>query len=206
MNTLALPVRGRPPKQAEVTGVRPIRREDLPKTLEPRHYRPGLQKIRDSHHLAAQLFAAGMDLSEISAATGYSIGRLSTLRGDPAFDELVAQKRAAIEAGRQETIIDNSLRAVRLAAASLEELQARLEDDPERFTNKELLAMASDAMDRTGPAKRQTNVNVNFDFADRLAAARRRAFGATTSTPRSSPDLVEGSGVVAVVPSDPATA
>ncbi len=46
-------------------------------------------RLAHSHHMAARLIARGMSLNQVSLQTGYSYGRLASLKEDPSFRELI---------------------------------------------------------------------------------------------------------------------
>jgi hypothetical protein len=138
-------------------------------------------KIRNTHHALARLLAEGRKQVEVSAITGYSPSYISTIQHDPAFKNLVSYYRGQVE--EQFTSVHERLAA--LSMLSAEELQARLTENPEEFTIRELNDLLTLAADRTGfgPQSRNVNVNVNVDFASRLESARRRAgIGASDSS------------------------
>ncbi len=98
-----------------------------------------LLSIRHSHHHLAQLLAAGeLNQNEISLITGYCPSRISILKRDPLFRQLMetyAENRRAI-------FVDALERMKNLGLSSLDELQRRLEEDPEKFTRRELMEMS----------------------------------------------------------------
>ncbi len=137
-----------------------------------------VMKFRDSHHNVARMFAAGLRMPEIAERTGYGIQRIYTLARDPAFMELVAQKRVTVEtafAKEQESYaayaMSNMLKAERMIADKLD----AADEEGETLPTRELIAISRDAADRFGYGKKQTNVNVNIDFAARLEAAIKRS-------------------------------
>jgi len=82
--------------------------------------------------------------------TGYSPSRISILQADPAFAELVAYYATQAE----QVYLDVHQRLAALGIASMDELQERLESDPESFKNRELMSLVELTMDRTvAPAK-----------------------------------------------------
>jgi hypothetical protein len=142
-------------------------------------------KIRNTHHALARLLAEGRKQVEVSAITGYSPSYISTIQHDPAFKNLVSYYQGQVE--EQFTSVHERLAA--LSMLSAEELQARLTENPEEFTIRELNDLLTLAADRTGfgPQSRNVNVNVNVDFASRLESARRRAgIGVADSSPSAS--------------------
>lgn len=102
-------------------------------------------RIKNTHHTAARLIAEGKRNIEVSAITGYSPAWVSTMQRDPSFKELVAYYRENAEA----QFIDFHARLAALGLATLEELQDRLEVEPDKFSNRELLEMAEMALDRS---------------------------------------------------------
>ena len=122
--------------------VRSLDESDLPRLMgtEPQAKpKPsGLQHIRHSHHRLAQLVAQGRPAAEISLITGYAPVYISILKGDPSFKELVAHYSEEREA----VFVDVLERMTALGLSTLEELQARLADAPEKWTKRELMDMA----------------------------------------------------------------
>lgn len=167
----------RNPATPRITSVRALTRADLIHLQQP-STRPRLQKLRDSHHVVARLLASGMGVAETAAASGYAANRVSILRSDPAFVELIAKYRAedtaAWRAARDdfyETIFSNGHKAARMIADQLDDAD---ETDTPLPLNR-LLAITADSADRVGYTKKTTNFNVNVDFAAKLEAARSRA-------------------------------
>lgn len=99
---------------------------------------PTVKSLRHSHHLLARAIAEGASNEEASFLTGYDPQRISSIRTAPAFAELVSFYAT------QETAKDLDLkkRLESFGLSSLDILQERLEEDPERFTNRELKELA----------------------------------------------------------------
>jgi len=104
-----------------------------------------LSRIRNSHHMLARLLASGKKPGEVSLITGYSPSRVSVLQNDPAFKELVEYYSTQVEA----KYLDVHERLASLGLSTLDELQERLESDPQAFKNRELLELAEFALDRS---------------------------------------------------------
>jgi len=99
----------------------------------------GILHIRYAHHqLARLLVTEGAALAEISLLTGYSPAYISNLKNDPAFKELLAH----YEAQKELKFIDVLDRMKTLGLSVLDELQRRLEADPEGFKKSELMSLA----------------------------------------------------------------
>lgn len=105
-----------------------------------------LAKLRDSHHQIARLLARGLKNHEVSAITGFSPVRISTLRSDSAFIELLEFYRNQAD----EVNADILGRMKLLSAEALSELTSRIIDNPETMTNRELLELGKLVLDRTG--------------------------------------------------------
>lgn len=164
----------------EVSDIRVLKRADLAVLTLPRPLKT-LQTLRDTHHRVARAVAAGLSNAEVAEVTGFSIGRVNTLRADPAFRELVAHKRAMIDAEFAENadpvigyLKNNALKA---AAMLSDKLDAAAEAD-EFLPTRDLLGIAELGFDRTGYGKVNKNVNINVDFAAQLEAARKRSAAA----------------------------
>lgn len=97
-----------------------------------------IQALRASHHQLAQLIAQGKPDTEIALLTGYSPSRISILKSDPTFSELVSSYQAV----RHDIFVDTLERMKVLGLSTLDELQERLESDPTKWSNRELMEMA----------------------------------------------------------------
>jgi len=133
-----------------------------------------IQKIRDSHHSVARLFASGMRNQEVAEAVGYSQTRISLLRSTPAMVELVERYRAdETSAWRKER--DEYYHNIHAAGSKAwrqinDQLDAADEAD-EPLPLQRLLAIADSSADRIGYNKKSTTLNINVDFAARLEQA-----------------------------------
>lgn len=106
---------------------------------------PGLKRVTDRHHMLARLLAGGMPEGEAAIVTGYDVSRISILKNSPAFEELLALYRA--EAHREFASALEHMGG--LARDAILELRDRLEENGERFSNNELIKMATELTDRT---------------------------------------------------------
>ena len=131
-----------------------------------------LKAIRHTHHRLAQCLAGGMDETVAARLCNYSPSRVSILKSDPAFAELLAFYSGKVE----EEFTDFVRVASGLGMDTLQELQKRLDEQPETFTNGHLMEMVKLTADRTGhaPVQKSVNVNVNADVGQRLNQARER--------------------------------
>lgn len=94
-----------------------------------------LQEVRHVHHEIARLLVEGRKQVEICALTGYSQSYIAGLQRQPVFQNLVA----SYEQDREIRSGDVFDRMARLHTATLEELQKRLDEDPEAWSKRELM-------------------------------------------------------------------
>lgn len=175
MNARANPFQGRPSRRIEVESIRPITREDLPRLLKPRDKSANIpQKLRDSHHTIARLLATGLSQTRVAELTGYTVTRINQLAGAPAMQDLVARFRNEREEAHVEIVDAYDFYARSNYAAAQRHIYdriAELDEVGELLSVREALAISADGADRFGPSKRQTNINVNADFAAALEKA-----------------------------------
>lgn len=131
-----------------------------------------LKRITERHHMVARLLAAGTREGEVAALTGYDNSRISVLKSSPAMQELIALYREEVDV-QFASVLDHM---AGLSKEAILEIRNRLEEDPEKFSVKELKEVAELTLDRTGHGKATTvNNNVNVSLASRLENARARA-------------------------------
>lgn len=166
--------RGRSPKEVSFDGLRSLTRDELGLLVEKRNPTSVLQRFRDPHHRVARLIALGLRRQEVVEQSGYSYQRISTLEADPGFQELVATYRLDVNNQFRENAdpflevaTSNMLKAEVMLAEKIDDAMANGEFLPTR----DLIAISRDAADRFGYGKKQTNLNVNVDFAAQLEKA-----------------------------------
>lgn len=181
---------GRPKKSPAILAVRELTAADL---LTPKGRAPAVKVLRDSHHMVARLVAMGLRSGEVAERTGYSLVRISILKADPAFLDLVASYRADVnEAWRTETneyfstVAHNRTMSARLINDTLAE--ADVGDIP----LNQLVAIHADSADRTGYPKLKAALNVNLDFASQLDQAIERSKKAKVIDHDDSPPIRHG--------------
>lgn len=170
-----LPVRGRKPQVPAAVLLRELDLADVQQfenagTAKP----PELVRIREVHHALARALAAGCSEAEAAAITGYSSSRISILKADPAFADLVELYRRDVNA----VYLDMHAQLAGLSMDATLALRERINETPEEVETKDLIKAAEMGADRTGfgPASKSTNLNVNITAtADRLKAARLRS-------------------------------
>lgn len=164
--------RGRAAKQIAAFHDRDLGPADLATLSSERGTRPSaLVKIRDRHHLLARLIAAGQTVQACAAVTGYTVSRISILKDDPAFEELIGFYKDQVD----EKYFDMHEQLAGLSADALAELRDRLEDEPDAFSTGQLLDILTKTADRVGfGPSAKTEVSVNIGIASRMDAARQR--------------------------------
>jgi len=159
---------GRPKNPAVIRDVRPMTRADLESLRQP-SARMRIAKLRDQHHIMARLFVSGLSNTEVAAETGYSIARVSVLRGSPAMMELVERYRSDDHDEWRKSRDATYEYMHRIRAKGLRIIEDALDDEevkPE-FALKVFDSMA----DRTEYHRKSTKENINIDFAARLEVA-----------------------------------
>lgn len=179
---LALPRTGagRQPKEVYVSFERELTEADLRAPVTQVQTAPPIKQLRDTHHALARLLATGMGEAEASAQTGYSPSRISILKADPTFQELLEFYRS--KGG--ESVADFRERMAVVGLTALAEIRDRLEEKPEEFNNTQLRELVRDLADRTGHAPEKAasqNVTINVGLSERMAAARERTAQALAS-------------------------
>lgn len=170
--------------QAEV--IRPLTAVDLALiNADGSTKTPILKKIRDAHHKLAMLIAAGLSGREISEQTGYSISRISILKGDPTFSQLIEFYREKKVEANIEEIASATKRMTVLHEEVLEEMQDRLQTAPELINNDTLTDWFKFLSDRIGygPQSKSLTLHGNIDLAADVAAGRQRALELSAAVP-----------------------
>lgn len=125
--------------------------ESMPKGSET----PALNKLRASHHALAKLLSTGTSNIDASRMLGISQSRISILRNDPSFKDLITHY-----AGIQEiAFIGMQEKLAQVGADTLEVLHERVLDDSDKIATDVLVKIAEMTLDRTGHGK-QSNINV----------------------------------------------
>ena len=119
-----------------------------------------IKNLRNSHHQIARLIAQGEKGMVISEITGYSQARISILKSDPQFAELVSFYESLEGEAHSLSRADFHQRLADVGFDSIELLHERIVDDPDSITTAELLKIVEASADRTGHGKTST-VNTN---------------------------------------------
>ena len=153
--------------------IRPLVESDMSVILNPpkqaaRPEKP-LETLRHAHHRLAECLAQGMGTSEAAIVTGYSPGYISNIRGNPAFEDLIAHYSEV----RQQVFVDTLERMKQLGITVLEELQEQLTLAPEKWSRRELMEFAELLLVKGANAQRPqtaggagggSGVNVSVSF------------------------------------------
>jgi hypothetical protein len=147
-------------------------REVTPGDVVPRGAAPAVTRLRDSHHAAARLIARGLNETEISHITGYALSRISSLKRDPLFAELVDAYRL----DQRDTQRDLEAMWLGVAADYGQHIHEQLLDNPDGVPIGVALDVFKAFADRAGmsPVTRSVNNNLNVNIGDRLDRARSR--------------------------------
>lgn len=165
----------RPTRIRLIGPIREMTREDMAATLRKSFTPPiSAASLRDSHHRIARLAAAGHRNFEIAERTGYTSQRISILLQAPAMLELVAKYRSRVDEAFAEGVEEYYGARLRIRAKAVRQIEDQLDTVDETgkpLPTLALLAIAADTDDRIGYSKKQTNFNVNADFAAELERA-----------------------------------
>lgn len=173
LNSLDLEISGAPKKPLVIEEVCEVELADLTKLMSARDTKPpALVKLRDRHHALAKMLASGMSEGEAGIACGYTPSRVSILKNDPSFQDLLAHYRG----NATDRHFDRADLMEALSRDVIEELSDRLENDPDSFTINQLESLAKTFADRTGMGpSSKTEVNVKVGLGSRFEAAQKRA-------------------------------
>lgn len=167
--------KGRKLSALELEILGPIEPQDLIAREEgglPTSEAPTIAKLRGIHHEIAQLLAQGLSETEVSAITSYSLSRISILKRDPSFKDLVAfyQKQ------KNEQFADVQKRLATLSLDAIGEIQERLAEKPDSISTSQLIELSKVTLDRAGysPVAKSQNISVSMS-AEELRELRQAA-------------------------------
>lgn len=107
---------------------------------------PALKKIRSVHHTVARLLASGMKAVQVSAAVGMCNSRISILKNDPAFGELLEFYKTS----EADAFVDVRSKMISLGSDAAAEIHDRILDDPDSINTKTLVDVMTATLDRGG--------------------------------------------------------
>lgn len=167
--------KGRKLSALELEILGPIEPQDLIAREEgglPTSEAPTIAKLRGIHHEIAQLLAQGLSETEVSAITSYSLSRISILKRDPSFKDLMAfyQKQ------KTEQFTDVQKRLATLSLDAIGEIQERLAEKPDSISTSQLIELSKVTLDRAGysPVAKSQNISVSMS-AEELRELRQAA-------------------------------
>src|SRR5215472_1686654 len=159
--------RGRMARDRAVLEVRELDRQDL-EVLRPKRPPPIVMRFRDAHHWVAKFLVAGLSVTEVAAATGYSMNRIMQLKQVPAFQNLMEDYRKLGDEGYKEFMLDYTTLKMSNRLKAERQLSERLDaadEEGELLTTRELISISREQ-------DRSTNIQVNVgDFAQQLDGA-----------------------------------
>lgn len=125
---------------------------------------PAIKQVRDVHHKIAQMLASGLKEGEVAAAMGYAVSRISILKDDPSFQELLEFYREPFKKARLQDVE----RLAMVSRTAVEELQQRLMDSPELISEKMLVEIVKMGADRSGlgPTTKSVSLSAALTAAD----------------------------------------
>ena len=162
---------GRKPRPASAEVLRELTASDIALLETERGIKPShITRLSDRHHSLARCLATGLSVFDSCAITGYTPSRVSILRGDPSFEELIEFYRQ----GKGELVKDIGQQMAVNAKMALQIEAKDLELKPESFDHDARNDIIKRGADRTGfgPASKTTNTHTHFiGLADRVDAA-----------------------------------
>lgn len=182
--------KGRAVRQVILEPAGELTAADLALLASERGIKPaGILVLRERHHALARALAGGMSNAEASIITGYDPSRISILKGQELFKQLIEDYKA-IGAGFTADFVE---RTSVLSLAVVDSLMDDLENEEKPLSVATKLEIAKFAADRTGngPSTKTQNVNVNINLGDRLRAARERANAAMRPVEPEEPLLLD---------------
>lgn len=164
---------GRSAMPLEAEFVRELTPADLAMPASKVTKPPEIKRLRDSHHALARCLSSGMKEHEAALVTGYSLSRISILKADPQFNELLELYRESAF----DVVAALRVRMADMGHEAMTELMDRLQTKPDDFSPGLLNEIIKTMGDRLGLAPKTggtANVNINVDLTDRMQAARDR--------------------------------
>lgn len=168
-------VNGRASRPLSAVEVRPLDECDIALLAEEKGAKaPALKRLSERHHALARCLASGMSDGDAAINCGYVLSRVSILKADPAFQELLVFYRQDVHSKYLD--MHGVLAGLSLDAAMelRERLEADAEADEKTMSVGQLIELTKLGADRTGFGPQSSQLNVNVDLAGRLQAARER--------------------------------
>jgi hypothetical protein len=148
----------------------------------------------------ARMVAEGKRTGEIAEETGMSLSRISILKGDPAFQQLVEMYRANLEQLKDAAYFDIQKKYALLEANAIDHRNDQYEDDPDGISDASARAdaeLAGNMLNRKVNKNFNLNATADLSIAETLEARIKRA---TQLSARSGPGIVDASPTTPVQP------
>jgi len=130
-----------------------------------------IKKLRERHHALAKCLAQGMPDGDAGLICGYTVSRVSILKADTSFRELILFYQ---DAGA-ERFIDAKIALQELGLDALEDIRELMDNPEQELPLGDLLAIAKLTLDRSGfGPSTKTQVDVKFGLAERMSQAQER--------------------------------
>lgn len=155
--------RGRAPVPVDHSVVREIEEADLELLASSSRgvVAPDLQRITARHHTLARLLMSGTPEGEAALIAGYDVSRVSILKKDPTFQQLMNLYAKEV----QDKFASNLDQMAGLSMDALAELRSRIEKSPEDFTARELMTIVTDIGDRASAGEENTSLPQKIEIA-----------------------------------------
>lgn len=168
-------VNGQASQPLTAVQVRALDSADIALMAEGRETKPPpLKRLSERHHALARCLASGMEDGDAAITCGYVASRVSILKADPAFQELLVFYRQDVNSKYLD--MHGVLAGLSLDAATelRERLEADMQAEEKTMSTGQLIELTKLGADRTGFGPQASQVNINVDLAGRLQAARER--------------------------------
>jgi hypothetical protein len=166
---------GRKAKDIDFAVSRELAEDDFAKLNDERGVQkplPLAKRLSQRHRALAQYISLGYTDGECAALLGYSPSRISILKSDPAFINLLAIYLSE-QQGRYETV---EKKAVGVLEETLDQIADQLENEPEisMGTKLEIVKTIGDRVGFAPQQKPSGDANINITIAAQMEAGRAR--------------------------------
>ena len=183
---VVLPVKrsGRKASPLTIDFIRELEQADVdallaPPVVKPMALAPVVRELKESHHRLAMLMATERSQVQVSLLSGYSEAYIGRLTNDPMFRSLMDQYGKLEEVKFRDTLekMDS------VGRDALNELQLRLAEAPESFSNRELVETVDSMI-----SKPKAAIGAGGGIPNATAAP---TINISFRTPKIQPDVIE---------------
>lgn len=163
------------------TIIRDLGQDDAIQSAPSESKAPALRRVSERHRRLARMIADGIGETDAAIACGYTRSRVSILKADPAFRELVLFYRAQVD----EHYVETHDKLALMTNLAVDEMTYRLEETPDEFTKDDLRKLIETGADRIGFSPKTAgggSTDVTFNLAVRLQEAYKRVQPAIEGT------------------------